>query len=104
MLNTKRNNTRTGLVAALAALTASIAIGSAVAAPPMKNAQRTCEGLGATFTSDATQYSCSGTDPTKTFSFFASSQRQCLRSYKGIFSIPLADFSTGAWRYTCELS
>jgi hypothetical protein len=103
MLDTMRYRTRTGLVAALAALTASIAIGAAVAAPPIKNAQRTCEGLGATFTSDASQYSCSGTDPTKTFSFFASPQKQCLRSYKGIFSIPVTDFATGAWRYTCDL-
>jgi hypothetical protein len=103
MIHTTRNRTRTGLVAAVAALTASIAIGTAVAAPPIKNAQRTCAGLGGAFRFDASQYSCSGTDLTKTFSFFASSQHQCVRPYKGIFTIPLADTATGAWRYTCEL-
>ena len=102
MIHTKRSRTRTGLVAAVAALTASIAIGTAVAAPPMKNAQRACEGLGGTFASTPSQYSCSGIDPTETFSFFGSSRRQCVRSYKGAFRSP-ADPDTGAFRYTCDL-
>ena len=102
MIHTMRNRTRTGLVAALAALTASIAIGTAVAAP-IKNAQRTCEKAGGAFTSDASQYTCAGTDPTGMFAFFGSSLRQCVHSYKGIFSTPGSDPATGVWRYTCDL-
>jgi hypothetical protein len=101
MIHTMRNRTRTGLVAALAALTASIAIGTAVAAP-IKNAQRTCEKAGGTFTSDASQYTCQGTDPTGMFAFFRSAQGQCVHSFKGAFT-PTGDPATGTWQYRCDL-
>ena len=96
------NRTRTGLVAALAALTASIAIGTAVAAP-IKNAQRTCEKAGGTFATDGSEYTCTGIDPTGMLAFFASALRQCVHSYKGDFTALPADPATGAWRYLCDL-
>jgi hypothetical protein len=102
MLNNMRYRTRTGLIAALAALTASIAIGTAVAAP-IKNAQRTCEKAGGTFATDGSQYTCNGIDPTGMFDFLGSSLRQCVRSYKGVFAVLSADPATGVWRYLCDL-
>jgi hypothetical protein len=102
MPDTMRYRTRTGLVAALAALTASIAIGTAVAAP-IKNAQRTCVKAGGTFATDGSQYTCNGIDPTGMFDFFNSSLRQCVHSYKGTFNVVSADPATGVWRYTCQL-
>jgi hypothetical protein len=102
MIHTMRNRTRTGLVATLAALTASIAIGTAVAAP-IKNAQRTCEKAGGAFAIAGSQYTCEGNDPTGMFAFFDSALRQCVHSYKGAFSIVSGDPATGAWRYLCNL-
>ena len=102
MIHTMRNRTRTGVVAALAALTASIAIGTAVAAP-IKNAQRTCDKAGGTFASDASEYTCQGNDPTGVFAFFGGAMRQCVHSYKGGFSTLGSDPTTGAFFYRCDL-
>jgi hypothetical protein len=99
MIHTLRNRRRTGLVAALAALAASIAIGTAVAAP-IKNAQRTCEKAGGTFATDGSLYRCTEIDPTG--ADFAGAMRQCVHSYKGLFSALPAD-PAGALGYVCDL-
>ena len=105
MNNTIHKKRVLALVAAIAAAVAmSLAVGSASAAPPLKNAQRVCGKAGGSFTGDSTQYACNGNDPTKAFSFFKSAQGQCVHSFKGSFSVQAADPATGDWRYTCTLS
>jgi hypothetical protein len=99
MIHNMHSHRRTGLVAALAALTASIAIGTAVAAP-IKNAQRTCEKAGGTFASEALQYTCT---EIPTGADLGSAMRQCTHSFKGAFTALPAD-PAGKGGYLCDLS
>ena len=88
--------------AVAAAVSMSLAVGSASAAP-LKNAQRVCEKAGGSFTGSDALYTCAGNDSTGAFSFFKSAQGQCVHSFKGLFSVQAADPASGDWRYTCEL-
>ena len=104
MDNTIRTRNVAVLAAALAAAIAvSLGVGSALAAPPLKNAERTCTKVAGTFSSGTSQYTCAGTDSTKTYSFLETFQRQCQNSFKGTFGYQIVDYATGQWRYTCFL-
>ena len=87
--------------AVAAAVSMSLAVGSASAAP-LKNAQRVCEKAGGSFAGSAARYDCTGNDATGAFSFFKSAQGQCLHSFKGSFS-SRGDETTGDWSYSCIL-
>jgi hypothetical protein len=84
----------------VAAIAASLVVGTAVAAP-IKNAQRTCGKAGGTFDPGDSAYTCTGIDPTG--ADLNSALRQCVHSYKGEFSVLPADPATGALGYVCNL-
>lgn len=100
-VHTKRVIALTAAVAA--ALSLSLAVGSAAAAP-LKNAERFCtEKAGGSFTGDDSQYMCAGNAPAKTFPFLKGAMGQCAHSFKGSFSVQEANETTGDFRYTCTL-
>ena len=86
-----------GLLAALAA--SSLFAGSALAAPPAKNADRKCVDAGGQFTWEVARYSCNGLPDT---GVITSAERQCRNSYKGWAFSWWQDPATGTWSYICS--
>jgi YD repeat-containing protein len=100
MDNTIRINRVAVLAAGLAAVAASVAVGTAFGAPPIRNAERKCVDAGGQFTVDATQYRCDGLGRS---AVMTSADRQCRHSYKGWAFSWWQDPTTGQWSYICSL-
>ena len=99
MDNTIRTNRVAVLAAGLAAVAASVAVGSAFGAPPIRNAERKCTEAGGQFAGDARQYRCDGLGSS---AVIASADRQCRHSYKGFAFSWWQDPLTGMWSYICS--
>jgi hypothetical protein len=85
--------------ALVAGVTLSLGVGSALGAPPAKNAERKCLDAGGQFAWEATQYTCQGLPDT---AGIASAERQCRNSYKGWAFSWWRDPLTGTWSYICS--
>lgn len=84
----------------VASVTLSVGVGSALAAPPAKNAERKCLDAGGQFLWEAAQYTCQALPST---AVLASADRQCRHSYKGWAFSWSQDLLTGEWTYICSL-
>jgi hypothetical protein len=99
MDNTMHTSKVAVLAAGLAAVAASVAVGTAFGAPPIRNAERKCVDAGGLFAGDATQYSCNGLGSS---AVIVSADRQCRHSYKGYAFSWWQDPQTGRWSYICS--